>query len=134
MSNVIKNCSLQRSLTRQWRQTCQLLSIDMPVDFVNYTCLLACLLTYFRAEKNFRPGQVDFLAESLTFKAYMPNRQGSSHPLTKSLTKTNKRWPRPRKCERCLPKGQAGIRVFLKPCYLALSKMGSARYSASSKT
>ena len=37
-------------------------------------------------------GQVDFLVGRVTFKAYLPNEQGSRQPI-KSLTKPSKKWP-----------------------------------------
>ena len=39
----------------------------------------------------------------------------ASHPVTKSLPKASKTWPGTRKCESCLPKGQAGIQDFSTP-------------------
>lgn len=40
------------------------------------------------------PGQVDFLSRQITFKALLPNEQRvqASHPVTKSLPKTSKKW------------------------------------------
>ena len=41
------------------------------------------------------PGQVDFLAGQVTFKAHLPNKgqDNSTDPLIESLTKKSKRWP-----------------------------------------
>ena len=57
-------------------------------------------------------GQVDFLiAGQVTFKAQLPQ---ESHPLTKTQRRARS-GPWKVKCESYLPKGQAGIQVFLEP-------------------
>ena len=59
-------------------------------------------------------GQVDWFAGqvTVTFKSSLAEwaRVQGSHILTKSLTKMSKKWSQARKikCDRCLPKGQAG--------------------------
>jgi len=62
------------------------------------------------------PGQVDFLAGQVAFKAYLPKgaKVQASHALTKSLATVRQAIGGPRRAnwDSCLLKGQAGIQFF----------------------
>ena len=71
-------------------------------------------------------GQVDFLAEQVTFKAYLPNRQltvQASLPLTKSLTICTmiKKWPQASKRRELLAqKDKLEFKFFSSPLVYAI--------------
>ena len=60
------------------------------------------------------PGQIDFIVRQVTCKAYSPN--WTSYLLTKSLTKTSKKWFQASKiCEWLAQKKKLEFKVFLNP-------------------